>query len=124
MWTRCIKHPHLSRKGVIKQGYGWCGGLCRWGTSEKIRVLDNYCKDSHQYIGIAIDEPNRLARLEGTNKSSPLAELGYTEAMALNLCYSKGYDWVETNGGIDSIKLYDILSRVSCWCCRNKNFKI
>ena len=118
------KYPHESRKGQIKQGYGWCGGLCRWGTTEKLRAIENYCKgdEVHQYIGIAADEPIRLARL-GANKSSPLAELGYTEAMALELCYSCGFDWLETKGGADPVKLYDILDRVSCWCCRNKNLK-
>ncbi len=115
---KMYNYPHPSRKGDLKQGYGWCGGLCRWGTSEKIRALDNYCKDSHQYIGIALDEPIRLERLKGTNKSSPLAELGYTEKMALELCYNEGYNWNE-----DGIELYSILDRVSCWCCRNKNLK-
>ena len=115
---KMYNYPHQSRKGTLKQGYGWCGGLCRWGTSEKIRALDNYCKDSHQYIGIALDEPIRLERLKGTNKSSPLAELGYTEKMALELCYNEGYNWNE-----DGIELYSILDRVSSWCCRNKNLK-
>ena len=39
-----------------------------------------------------------------------------TEKDCLNYCYSKGFDWKE-NG----IRLYDILDRVSCWCCGNKN---
>ena len=115
---KMYNYPHHSRKGVKKQGYGWCGGLCRWGTSEKVRTLDKYCKEAHQYIGIALDEPNRLERLKGTNKSSPLAELGYTEKMALKLCYNEGFNWNE-----DGIELYSILDRVSCWCCRNKNLK-
>ena len=115
---KMYNYPHQSRKGKLKQGYGWCGGLCRWGTSEKIRALDKYCKDSHQYIGIALDEPIRLDRLKGTNKSSPLAEYSYTEKMALELCYNEGFNWDE-----DGIELYSILYRVSCWCCRNKNLK-
>lgn len=115
---KMYNYPHKSRKGELKQGYGWCGGLCRWGTSEKVRTLDKYCKDSHQYIGIALDEPIRLDRLKGTNKSSHLAEYGYTEKMALELCYNEGYNWNE-----DGIELYSILDRVSCWCCRNKNLK-
>lgn len=110
-------YPHKSRKGVNKKGYGWCGGLCRWATTEKIRAIDKYCKSAVQYVGIAADEQKRLERLT-TNKKSPLAELGYTEEMALNYCYNKGYYWLE-NG----VNLYDILDRVSCWCCRNKNLK-
>lgn len=34
----------------------------------------------------------------------------------LNYCYDKGYNWKE-----EEIELYDILTRVSCWCCKNKN---
>ena len=115
---RMYNYQHKSRKGELKQGYGWCGGLCRWGTTEKVRTLDNYCKDNYVYVGIALDEPNRLKRLKGTNKSSPLADFGYTEDMALKLCYDWGFNWNE-NG----IELYSILDRVSCWCCRNKNLK-
>jgi hypothetical protein len=53
-----------------------------------------------QYVGIAIDEPIRLVRLEGTNKTSLLAKYGYTEQMAMDKCkeynllsplYSMGY---------------------------------
>lgn len=117
---KMYNYPHLSRKGDLKKGYGWCGGLCRWGTTEKLKAIDKYCKgeEIHQYIGIALDEPKRLEILKGTNKSSPLAEFGYTERMALELCYENGFNWIE-----DGIELYSILDRVSCWCCRNKNLK-
>lgn len=33
-------------------------------------------------------------------------------------CYDHGFFW-EENG----IRLYDVLDRVSCWCCANKNLK-
>lgn len=36
----------------------------------------------------------------------------------MRYCYERGYSW-EENG----IELYDILDRVSCWCCSNKNRK-
>lgn len=116
--NRMYNYTHISRKGKMKKGYGWCGGLCRWGTAEKTRAINKYCQNSHQYIGIALDEPARLERLKDTNKSSPLAELGYTEQMALEYCHNKGFYWYE-----DGIELYSILDRVSCWCCRNKNLK-
>ncbi len=41
-----------------------------------------------------------------------------TEKDCLNYCYNQGFEWKE-NG----IRLYDILDRVSCWCCTNKNKK-
>lgn len=109
----------VNKKGQQKNGYGWCGGLCRWGTTYKTQAINKYVgKNAIQYVGIAIDEPKRLEKLKGTNKKSPLAEFGFTEKMALEYCNSKGYYWYE-NG----INLYRILDRVSCWCCRNKNLK-
>jgi len=39
-----------------------------------------------------------------------------TEADCLKYCYEHGYNWNE-----DGVELYDVLDRVSCWCCRNKN---
>lgn len=109
-----INYPHKARNGTIKKGYGWCGGLCRWGTTEKIRAIDEYCKDSIQYVGIAYDEKPRLERLKNTNKKSILEDLKMTEKDCLDLCYKRGFKF---DG------LYEHLDRVSCWCCRNKNLK-
>jgi len=39
-----------------------------------------------QYLGIAIDEPKRLERLDGINKLSPLAAIGWTEADCREWC--------------------------------------
>ena len=41
-----------------------------------------------------------------------------TEKDCLDYCYKNGWNWIE-----NSIELYSILDRVSCWCCRNKNLK-
>lgn len=110
-----INYPHQTRTGKIKMGYGWCGGLCRWGTTEKLKSINEYCKDAIQLIGIAYDEKPRLERLhKQPNKYSPLESWKMTEQQCLEYCYSKGYDWGE---------LYKYLKRVSCWCCRNKNLK-
>ena len=119
---KMYNYPHKSRKGTPKRGYGWCGGLCRWGTTEKIKAIDKYCKDKKAtfvYVGLAKDEYERLEKLRWSSwKISPLDVFGYTEEMCLKLCYSKGFYWEEMG-----VKLYDILDRVSCWCCRNKNLK-
>lgn len=118
------EHP-VRKKGsgaVHKYGYSWCGGTCRWGTSQKTTAIDKYFKNMSygevaQYVGIAYDEPERLAR-GGKNKLHPLADWGMAEADCLEYCYSRGFEWME-----DGIRLYDVLQRVSCWCCRNKNLK-
>ena len=66
------------------------GGKCRL-SGQKAEAIKRYYKDLGtpavvQYIGIAIDEPKRLQRLEGTNKVSLLAKYGFTEADAWRKC--------------------------------------
>ena len=101
-----------------KYGYSWCGGRCRWGTTEKLQALEKHCKGHYEYVGIAVDEPERLGKKRNGNKLFPLAEWNMTEECCLNYCYKNNFVW-EENG----IRLYNILDRVSCWCCANKNLK-
>lgn len=113
-------HPVKSRKTgeIHKYGYGWCGGPCRWGTTEKTAALDRYAeaKGAIVYVGIAADEEARIVKQRKPYKRFPLVNDGMTEADCLNLCRKHGADWMEGD-----VCLYDILDRVSCWCCRNKN---
>ncbi|MEG0505418.1 MAG: hypothetical protein RR547_12285, partial [Raoultibacter sp.] len=114
--------PVRSRKtGLIhKYGYGWCGGPCRWGTTEKQRALDKHAeaKGAIVYVGIAADEAERLAKPKKDYKRHPLADWDMTEAECLEYCRAYGHTWEQ-----DGVSLYDVLDRVSCWCCRNKNLK-
>lgn len=64
-----------------------------------------------QYLGIAIDEPVRLARLDGTTKISPLAAVGWTEADAR--------EWCEKNDLLSPI--YTTSTRGGCWFCHNQS---
>lgn len=117
MFDKPVKH----RNGTYSNGYSWCGGRCRWGTTEKNKTISKYLKENYgedykEYIGIAYDEQNRIKNNE--HKLYPLIDLNMTEKDCLEFCYSQGYYWEE-----DGIRLYDILDRVSCWCCANKNLK-
>ena len=113
-----LERPVLNGKNGPRIGLGWCGGACRWGTSCKTRAVEACHKSTDKvYIGIAADEPKRLERLK-LPKCAPLAEWGMTEAECLAYCREQGISWEEN--GVD---LYDILDRVSCWCCANKNRK-
>ena len=119
MFVRPVKSRETGE--IHKYGYGWCGGTCRWGTTEKVRTLDRYAEETGAdtvYVGIAADETARLAKETKAYKRHPLAELGMTEADCLEKCYAEGHAWEQ-----DGVRLYDILDRVSCWCCRNKNQK-
>lgn len=116
-WIDMLIREKKKRSGEIVYGDGFCGGPCRWQTFKKRHICDEYCKGHHVYIGIAADEPKRLINLD-ENKIAPLAEWGMTESDCLKYCKDKGIEWIE-----DGVNLYDILDRVSCWCCRNKNLK-
>ena len=39
----------VNGKNGFHYGYSWCGGRCRWGTTEKLKALDKHCKNSTQY---------------------------------------------------------------------------
>jgi 3'-phosphoadenosine 5'-phosphosulfate sulfotransferase (PAPS reductase)/FAD synthetase len=113
-----LDRPVISKQKGSHLGYGWCGGVCRWGTTFKTQSLDAHADGAaRHYVGIAADETDRLNRLVAP-KCAPLAEVGMTESDCLAYCRAKGFSWGE--GDVD---LYDILDRVSCWCCENKNFK-
>lgn len=64
-----------------------------------------------QYLGIALDEPKRLARLDGITKISPLAAIGWTEADARK--------WCEENDLLSPI--YTTATRGGCWFCHNQS---
>ena len=121
MLIRPVKYRDKS-KGDYHFGYEWCGGKCRWGTRNKVDLIQTYYKSAYpneeiyEYVGIAYDEPDRIK--DSPYKIYPLVELEMTEKDCLAYCYEQGFDWNE-NG----VELYSILDRVSCWCCANKNLK-
>lgn len=116
-----LEYKKTRGKSKGKRGYGWCGALCRWGTTLKKQIFRKYIKEKYnekiiEFQGIASDELIRTKK----NKEKkwevkyPLVQWGITETEALEYCYKIGLNW---NG------LYQHLDRVSCWCCRNKNLK-
>lgn len=113
-------------KTILKKGknkgkmYGLQNSFPCYANSElKIRPIRSYYSqmrndyDIVQYVGIAIDEPKRLMRLEGTNKVSLLAKYGYTEKMAMDLC--RKYNLLSP--------LYEMGERGGCFFCYNANIK-
>lgn len=91
-------------------------GRCQINKSLKVLPIERFLKEFKdeftQYIGIAIDEPERLERLTA-DKISLLAKYGYTERMALNLCMK--YDLLSP--------IYDFAPRGGCWFCPNARIK-
>ena len=89
------------------------GGMCVISRDCKILPIKKYYKqfsdkDIVQYVGIAFDEPKRLARLKDY-QISLLDKYRYTEAMALNKC--KEYNLVSP--------LYLSSHRGGCRFCMN-----
>lgn len=106
------KGKHTGEKGL-----GWALPTLRWCTGYLKRdIVGKYFRELRkkynviQCLGIAADEGYRLERKNNQqeNHRHPLVEWGWAEKQCLEYCYSKGYDWEG---------LYEIFSRVSCWCC-------
>lgn len=106
-----------------EKGYGWCGKQ-RWGTAVKRQLINSYYQSLErfviEYVGIAADEAQRIDIQPHKNyaKSYPLIKWGMTEADCLEYCYGHGVQWSQSG-----IRLYDILDRVSCRHCQQKNLK-
>lgn len=125
---RAFEKEVRTRSGTVKRGYNWCGGMARWGTSSKLSAINRHYKENYgdelivEYVGVASDEPQRIEKYRSkrnkTIKLYPLSEWNMMEQDCLDYCYSNGWNWNE-NG----VELYEILDRVSCWCCANKNQK-
>lgn len=123
MFERKIKYRN---KDGYHYGFSWCGGRCRWHTHYKLQVIKRYKESINDeitdYVGIAYDEPHRFEKSKTEGKSLPLVEWKMTEADCLKYCFDRGWHWTEQSIS-GNIELYDILDRVSCWCCANKNLK-
>ena len=102
-------------KGKI---YGFpIGGMCVINRECKMQPIHAYYKqfkdyDIVQYVGIAADEPKRLARLK-EGQVSLLDKYGYTEDMAREKCLEYGLLSPIYGGG----------NRGGCWFCPNVRIK-
>ena len=118
------------KDGTAKQGYSWCGGVCRWMTAFKTDCMNRYYKEHFsedtivfEYVGIAMDELKRVKPPASKGrffKRYPLIEWGYSENDCFAGCYKAGFDWKEPD---TDVALYQILDHVNCWCCGNKNLQ-
>ncbi len=90
--------------------YGWPMRKGQWCLHQlKLPALPKN-SGCTQYIGIAVDEPNRFHDLTD-RKKSPLVELGWTEADCRR--------WCEENDLLSPI--YTTATRGGCWFCHNQS---
>lgn len=97
-------------------------GKCQINRSVKVQPIKDFLKGIEeeyvQYLGIAADEPKRLAKLRGTNRISLLEKYGFTEQQAYDLC--KEYDLLSPiysfakRGGVGSVRTQ--ATRNYCTC--------
>ena len=96
--------------------WGWPDPAGGWCTARKQRTCLKYIRgikgEKTEYIGFSNDEIKRTTTKWMVERrwavKFPLIEEGMGEADSLAYCRKLGYDW---NG------LYDVFSRVSCFCC-------
>lgn len=113
VFNRVIERPtkHPEHKG-LKYGFP-PNGLCAVKRDCKIRAIKSYYKTIEeeyiQYVGIAIDEPKRLASLHKTKNISLLEKYSLTESDAKQLCEEYGL----------LSPTYELSKRGGCWFCPN-----
>ncbi len=102
------KHPNTN--------YGFPMTICAWCNDRlKMKPLDKYFKEQGEhirYIGLAYDEPKRIARLE-KNEVAPLYEMEITESEALWIC--------QKNDLLSPI--YKYFKRDGCWFCPKQSME-
>lgn len=97
---------------------GWpMGGKCVIQSQCKVPPVHKYYRKLGepviQYVGIAVDEPYRLARMK-SDQVSLLAKYNYTEDMAMQKCAEYGL----------VSPIYESSHRGGCWFCPNCKIKV
>ncbi|WP_297872214.1 phosphoadenosine phosphosulfate reductase [uncultured Oscillibacter sp.] len=99
------------KKGMVRS-FPLCG-KCAVQRDCKVRPIERYQKtlpsETVQYVGIALDEQDRLLRLKGGRQVSLLEKYNFTEQDARQLCEDAGL----------LSPVYDFTDRGGCWFCPN-----
>lgn len=94
-------------KGEIR-GFPLTAYPCYWSRESKYKILDKQMKGHIRYIGIAVDEKNRMVKdYYERGYRYPLVEWGWTEDYCIE--YLKEKDLHNP--------LYDKFDRLGCWWC-------
>ena len=95
--------------GFPMQNWAWCNDRLK---QRGFKLYDKEHPNTVWHMGIAADEPRRIARLT-ENRRATLAELGITEKEARLIC--------ERNGLLNP--LYAKFDRLGCWFCHKAGLK-
>lgn len=91
----------------------WCNDRLKMAAISASGITSNGKRNVVSYLGIAADEPERLARLDGKQRVSPLAAIGWTEADCRK--------WCKDNDLLSPI--YTTATRGGCWFCHNQSIE-
>lgn len=114
IFNKRIVHSKTPQYNGRKNGF-LLGGMCMANNYCKIAPIKAFFRSAgehKQIIGIAADEPKRLARLK-PNQRSILAEYGICEADTYDIC--KRYGLLSP--------IYENKMRAGCWFCPNSSIK-
>lgn len=113
-------NERIQRSKIVERNgkkRGWLlGGKCIANDRLKVRPIKEFFKNAgniEQIIGIAIDEPERLARLK-PNMRSLLSESCIKEEKTYSIC--KSYNLLSPN--------YETCCRGGCWFCPNCSIRV
>lgn len=115
---KIYKSKNINRNGLLT-GFP-ISGACQLNSRCKMRPIRKFLKEHSnaiEYVGIAIDEKQRLHNLKQRkgNKISLLEQFNYTEQMAYDLC--KRYNL------LSPIYLNGKNRRSGCWNCPNRSYE-
>ena len=121
IFYRTMKRPRRTEKqqdcntpqitGFASMFRQYCTGELKQHTLSRLHQRDSDTKTPVMYLGIAADEPKRLARLDNINRISPLAAISWTETDCRK--------WCEENDLLSPI--YTTATRCGCWFCHNQS---
>jgi len=114
-----VKIRYYRHCNELLAGYGWPKSAGGWCAANKHRTCMKYIRglaggndDKVEYIGFSDDEVKRTQTKWMQDRKwqvkFPLIDAGMSELDSLEYCKKLGYHW---DG------LYDVFSRVSCFCC-------
>ena len=112
LFNRIMKNSQIQERNGKAMGF-FLSHRCRGNNYLKMRPINKFLKehkDCEQIVGIAVDEPERLERMNKKGgRRSVLAEFGITEAQTYDIC--KRYDLLSP--------IYSKNTRGGCWFCPN-----
>lgn len=116
-WFYKIRTDKCKNKEYVGLYYGWLlGSMCKM-QGEKVRPIKEFLKSLNipytEYVGIGIDEPQRLKRIHKKLQISLLERFNITTSEAKEIC--KNYGLLSP--------LYDRVKRQGCWFCPNSSIK-